>query len=128
MAGLDITPRVAAGKKVIQAYGNGCFRIAGERVRGSQIVFPDRNAAWDVRSAEDVTVASLEPVLVGAEAVRILLIGCGRRFTPPPRVVTEGLRRHGVVVDWMDTGAACRTFNVLLSEDREVAAALVAVD
>ena len=58
----------------------------------------------------------------------ILVVGCGAAFEPPPSGLREGLSEKGVVLEWMDTGAACRTFNVLLAEDRACAAALIAVD
>lgn len=60
--------------------------------------------------------------------VDVLIIGCGPAFQPPPKALKDGLKDWGVVLEWMDTGAACRTFNVLLSEDRACAAALIAVD
>ena len=63
-----------------------------------------------------------------AQSVRILVVGCGRAFTPKPPHLDAELRAAGIGVEWMDTGAACRTFNVLLLEDREVAAALIAID
>jgi len=47
---------------------------------------------------------------------------------PVPSGLGEALRQQGMVLEWMDTGAACRTFNVLLGEDRRIAAALIAVD
>lgn len=128
MTGLNITPRVPSDKKVIQSYGNGRFRIAGESHEGSQIVFPERTAPWDARQVDDITIATLHEAVAGAEAVRILLIGCGRQFVPPPRGLAAALREHGMILEWMDTGAACRTFNVLLSEERDVCAALLAID
>ncbi len=129
MSGLDATPPTRpSGLQVIQAYGNGGFRIAGERHRGSCLVFRERTRAWGVGRAEDISVESLGGMVATEEGVRILLVGCGRRFSPPPKPIVEALRAHGINVEWMDTGAACRTFNVLLGEDREVAAALIAVD
>jgi uncharacterized protein len=128
VSGLDITPGLPAGRKLIQGYGDRQFRIGGETLRGSQIVFPDRTASWSISAAEDVTLDSLEEVTAAAPAVRILLVGCGRRFSPPPGALGAALRAHNICLEWMDTGAACRTFNVLLLEDRDVAAALIAVD
>ncbi|MGZ8410806.1 MAG: Mth938-like domain-containing protein [Hyphomicrobium sp.] len=128
MAGLDITPRLPAGRNLIQGYGDRQFRIGGETLQGSQIVFPDRTTPWSISVAQDVTLESLREVTGAAPEVRILLVGCGRHISPPPRALGEALRAHNICLEWMDTGAACRTFNVLLLEDREVAAALIAVD
>ncbi len=124
---MDITPQVPAGRKVIQAYGDGGFRIAGSRVTGSVLVFPEAVRAWPVERFDDVALESLTDVLAETPKVELLLVGCGERLLPVPRGLREGLRAAGVVVDVMDTGAACRTFNVLLAEERRVAAALIAV-
>jgi uncharacterized protein len=61
-------------------------------------------------------------------AAELLIIGCGARFAAPPKGLRQDLRARGIAVEWMDTGAACRTFNVLLGEDRRAAAAILAVD
>ncbi len=128
MSGLDVTPRVPAGRQVIQRYGNGGFRIAGTVHTGSVLVFAERTVAWAATAADQITLETLAPVLDGPEEVGILLIGCGRTAVPPPAGLAAALRPHGIVLEWMDTGAACRTFDVLLTEERPVAAALIAVD
>lgn len=128
MSGLDITPTVAPGRQLIQAYGDGGFRVSGQRHAGSLLVFRERTLAWAVKHRDDITVESLSAVIEAGDAVRILLIGAGRGVAEPAPLVRDALREHGVVAEWMDTGAACRTFNVLASEDRQVAAALIAVE
>ena len=128
MASLDITPKLPAGRNLIEGYGGGQFRVGGKILHGSQIVFPDRTVPWSVDASQDVAVDSLQEVMAAPNRVRILLVGCGRRFSAPPKALGEALRAHDILLEWMDTGAACRTFNVLLLEDREVAAALIAVD
>jgi uncharacterized protein len=59
--------------------------------------------------------------------VDILLIGCGTGPAPVPAPLRAGLKSAGMSLEWMDTGAACRTFNILLAEQRRIAAALIAV-
>ncbi|MBI2586924.1 MAG: Mth938-like domain-containing protein, partial [Rhodospirillales bacterium] len=109
MPGLDITPHVAPGRQLIQSYGNMRFRIAGNAHRGSVIVLPERILPWSVREAAAITVESLAP-LTEAEAVAgILVVGCGPRFQPVPMGLREDLKQAGLVLEWMDTGAACRT-------------------
>ena len=66
-------------------------------------------------------------VIAAEPAVDVLLIGCGARIAPIPKAVRDGLRKAGIGADTMDTGAACRTYNVLASEGRRVAAALIAL-
>ncbi len=88
-------------------------------------MFPERTVSWPVSAAQDITLESLTEVTGEAG---ILVVGCGAAFEPPPSGLREGLSEKGVVLEWMDTGAACRTFNVLLAEDRACAAAIIAVD
>ena len=128
MPGLDITPLVASGRQLIQGYGEGRFRVAGQVFPGSVLVFPERTLSWPVREPAAITLASLDAVTGGDVPTEILLVGCGARFEPAPAGLARTLRAAGVALEWMDTGAACRTFNVLLGEDRRVAAALIAVE
>lgn len=117
----DITPVIPAGRKLITAYGDGGFRISGEAFIGSVLVFPDKVLPWDASLAAD----SLAPA---ADAkVEILLIGCGRSMAFIEPELRASMRQAGVVIDAMDTGAAARTYNVLMAEGRKVAAALMAV-
>jgi uncharacterized protein len=124
---VDITPQVPSGRQVIQGYGEGGFRIAGQRHRGSVLVFPDRTLAWPVDDIASVTLESLAPVLSPGSGIRVLLVGCGLRMTPLDPALRSALRAAGLGIEAMDTGAACRTFNVLLAEARAVAAALIAI-
>lgn len=124
----DITPAVPLGRQLIQGYGAGGFRIGGAEHSGSVIVCPDRTFAWSATSHEDISVSSLGELLLADAGVEVLLIGCGARMGMPRQDIREALKEYSIVPEWMDTGAACRTFNVLLSEDRAVAAALIAVE
>jgi uncharacterized protein len=90
-------------------------------------VFIETTVSWPVTSVDDISLDSLKPIVAAEPTVDILLIGCGPKFLMPPKVLREELREAGISMEWMDTGAACRTFNVLLSEERRVAAALIAV-
>lgn len=123
---MDITPAIPAGRQFVESYGNGRFRVSGAVHEGSVLVLPERTAAWPVTRIEELTLDSLEPLL-SATAVDILLLGCGPRFSLVPKELSRALRERGVALEAMDTGAACRTYNVLLSEGRRVAAALIAV-
>ena len=124
---VDITVPPAAGRQVIERYGGGGFLIAGVRWAGSVLVFSDRTVSWPITAVGDIDAAALAPVIDAARRPRILVIGCGRSFAARP-LGLDVLRDAGIGVEWMDTGAACRTFNVLLLDDRDVAAALLAVD
>jgi len=114
-------------RKVINGYGDGGFRIAGERVEGSIIVFPERFLHWPVTDAGSLQAADFQPLIEAAGEIDILLLGCGEGPPVFDPALRELLRGHKIVVDAMDTGAACRTFNILLTESRAVAAALIAI-
>lgn len=126
---MDLTPMIPQGRQIIEGYGGGGFRISGQRVEGSIIVFPDKVLAWSGAAAGHLDAGSLAPVGAAGQAgtVELLLIGTGARMTPIDRALRQALRADGVVVEVMDTGAACRTYNVLMAEGRRVAAALIAV-
>ena len=124
---MDVRPLEVPGRQVIQSYGERRFRIAGTVHAGSVLVWPERCEAWPVTEARAIGIDSLSAVAAAEEATEILLVGCGARFLPVPAGLRDALREGGMALEWMDTGAACRTFNVLLGEDRLVAAALIAV-
>jgi uncharacterized protein len=129
---VDITPLLPAGRQIVESYGGGGFRVSGQRHQGSILVLPDRTLAWPVASLAEITLESLAPLVAAAPAAgepraELLLIGCGPRLQLLPGALRRALRAQGLVCETMDTGAACRTYNVLLAEGRAVAAALVAV-
>jgi uncharacterized protein len=125
--GLHFQRQGAPGRPVIQGYGEGGFRIAGLRHAGSVLILPEATIAWPVAGLADLTVASLAPVLAATPRVELLVLGCGASLERPPASLQAVLRAQGITLDAMATAAACRTFNILLAEDRRVAAALIAL-
>ncbi|MBK18857.1 MAG: hypothetical protein CMM52_08480 [Rhodospirillaceae bacterium] len=121
----DITPPVSSESQVIQGYGDGGFRIAGHDFDGSVIVTAQETSAWSARSVEDIDPKQLISTLSRAAELNILLLGTGKSIEPLEPGLRIMLREQGIGLDVMDTGAACRTFNVLLAEGRSVAAALI---
>lgn len=124
---MDITPVVSADRQLIIGYGDNGFTITGIRHEGSVRVLPHETRPWPVRGMAELTVDSLAPILTAEPRPAVLLLGCGKGMSVIPREVRSALRAAGIVVEPMDTGAACRTYNVLLTEGRDVAAALIAV-
>lgn len=124
---MDVTPAIPADRQTIDSYGPNRFRVAQTDYEGPLIVFPDRVVAWDVRGVDALGLESLAPVAEPESGVELLLIGTGERTEFVPPRLRQSVRDCGVSVDFMDTGAACRTYNVLLAEGRRVAAALMPV-
>jgi uncharacterized protein len=125
---MDITPLVPKGRQIIHAYGDGGFRISGTRYQGSVWILPEITLPWQACRLDQLDVDSLEALIApAAPQVEILLIGTGPTMLPLPSVLRQICSKRGIAVEQMDTGAACRTYNVLLIEERSVAAALIAV-
>jgi uncharacterized protein len=123
---VSLEPARLPGQVPIEAYGNGGFRFAGMSHRGSILSLPSGVRAWE--PALPLDAQSLAPVLAEGKALALLVLGTGARHEPPAAQVRRALAEAGVALESMDTGAACRTYNVLLAEGRPVGAALVAVD
>lgn len=125
---MDLTPLIPGDRRLVESYGDGGFRISGTRYEGSVLVFPDRAELWAPRAFAEITLESLAPVSREGSGVELLLVGCGPRLQLLPGPLRAALRERGLAVEPMDTGAACRTYNVLMAEGRQVAAALIAVE
>lgn len=116
------------GRAPIEAYGNGGFRFADMSHRGSLLCLPSGTYAWPAGDAGTLTVEALAAVLAEADDIGFLLLGTGRAQIFPAADIRQAFAAAGVGLEPMSTGAACRTFNVMLAEGRPVAAALVAVE
>jgi uncharacterized protein len=116
------------GRAPIDAYGNGGFRFAQMSHRGSILCLPSGVYAWPPSSPDQIEPAALVPVLAEKDSLGLLLLGTGLRQQFPNTAVRLAFGAAGIALETMDTGAACRTYNVLLAEGRPVGAALLAVD
>lgn len=116
---VDITPLIPKEKQVITTYGNGGFIVSGRRYNSSVIVFPDHTTLWD---GEDFS-----EIIAKKDKIEILLFGSGAKIIFPSEEISKALKSAGIALETLDTGAACRTYNILLAEERKVACALVAV-
>ena len=117
------------GRAPIDAYGNGGFRFAGMSHKGSIIALPSGVWAWDAGDPASLTAPVLTKVFGeprGGE-FQFLLLGTGTAQVFPPLELRRAFMESGLGLEVMSTGAACRTYNVLLAEGRPVGAALIAV-
>ena len=124
---LDITPSIPVDRQIIQTYGNFSFKVNDIIHQNPIIVMQSETIQWSVERVEDLVVGCFSEIIQARPAIEILLIGCGRfgKIIEPDKLAY--LREAQITVEPMDTGAACRTFNVLMAEDRRVAAALIPV-
>jgi uncharacterized protein len=111
--------------QVIRTYGPGHFLISERDWREPVLVTPTVTTPWPVTRAEELSAANVAAVKEGAAPAELLVVGCGSRavFVPPP--LRAALKEIGLSLEVVDTGSACRIYNVLLAEGRRVAAALI---
>jgi len=119
---------VARSAPTIDSYGGGGFRLSGEWHDGSLLIVADEARSWPVRSLGEVSFETLSPVFeAGRAEVEFLLLGVGATSALPPRDLRDAIRAAGMGLEFMDTPSAARLYNVLTSEGRKLAAALIAV-
>ncbi|MEI5680561.1 MULTISPECIES: Mth938-like domain-containing protein [unclassified Mesorhizobium] len=128
MSGIFIKEAHFPGRAPIEAYGNGGFRFADMSHRGSILCLPSGIYGWEPADPNALTAEDFARLLSEAGDVEILLVGTGKDLRPLPAALKTALKDARISSDPMSTGAAVRTYNVLLAEDRAVAAALLAVD
>lgn len=112
----------------VRAYGPGGFTIGATRLEGSLLLLPDRVERWapvdpDALAAEDFRM--LRPL--AGDAVSLLVLGLGAANRPVRSALLAELRTWGLAVEVAATPAACRTWNLVLAEERRAAAALLAL-
>jgi uncharacterized protein len=123
----DITPIIPSYKKIITAYGKGGFKINEEKIDGNILLFPEEVISYelaDIQSFKEKDFYHYENYFKNTE---ILLIGGGEKTSFFSNEIEKLFRAKNIIIDYMDTGAAARTYNVLLSEERKVAVVLIAV-
>ena len=113
--------------QLVHGYGDGGFRVSGTRHSGSLFLLPRLTTIWTPpTNLDDLTADDLMPLL-GDPAAPLLVLGAGEAPQHPFTELGAALRAHGVAFELLSTPAACRTWNVLMSEGRAAAAALVAI-
>lgn len=118
----DVTPQLGPEAKVVQAYTNRGFRISGAEYMGALVVAGDEVLLLDVKSIPELRPKHFE--MLERFKVTYLIIGATRTAGLDATVISD-LKSKGVVGEMMELGAACRTYNVLRAEGRQVAAALI---
>ena len=115
------------GRHLIDAYGAGGFRFADMSHRGSILALPSGIKAWDPTQGRGLVPEDFAAVFAESANIELLLLGTGLEIVPVSEAVRARFREAAIRFDPMQTGAAARTYNILLAENRQVAAALIAV-
>ncbi len=127
----DMSTRLAKlaadGRLTIDSVGPGRFHLAGQRVDGGILLTPTGWQAWPIDRLDGIEPTSLIAALNGLGGADVLLIGCGARLDASPAGLVAALRKAGQIADVMATAPASRSYNLMLSEGRRVAAALMAL-
>ena len=127
-AGVVIREAHFPGRAPVEAYGNGGFRFADMSHRGSILCLPSGIYGWEPANPLGLVADDFARLLAEAKDIEVLLVGTGTDLRPLGGELRAALKEARISADPMSTGAAVRTYNVLLAEDRAVAAALIAVD
>ncbi|ACK51774.1 protein of unknown function DUF498 [Methylocella silvestris BL2] len=121
-------PGFLPGAHAIDGYGSGGFRFGGMSHRGSILALPSGVYAWSALEPADITAASLGQLFAEERGlIEHVLIGVGVAMGSLDAELKRRLNAAGIRAEPMQTGAAARTYNILLGEKRRVAAALLAV-
>lgn len=114
-------------RQVIQSYGEGGFRISGSDYTGSVIVTSLKTQSWKLATIDEIDIEEFCAKLQCLSELNVLLLGTGSSILAPEPELCTRLLKMGVSLEVMDTGAACRTFNILIAEERLTAAALISI-
>ncbi len=116
-----------AGQRLIEAYGDNGFRLSDGRFEGSILILPTGAQLFKADEPSDIKADLFDPIFAQQNSIEIVLLGTGAKQQFPSGELRKLFIEKNIALEVMDTGAACRTFNVLVSEDRRVAAALISI-
>ena len=122
---MDISPEVDSQTIQVEGYGDGGFRINGRRFEGTVCLLPTGISQPDVQQVGDLTGQNWpQEILEQAQDLDVLLVGTGASMALVPAAAKHALREAGLHCEPMNTGAGCRTFNVLVLDGRRIGALL----
>ena len=115
------------GRHLIDSFGNGGFRFGSLSHQGSILVLPSGVRALEAASLDEISMADIRVIQDEKSQIDFLLIGTGQDMLRLPPAVSKTFADAAINVDTMNTNAAVRTYNVVIAEERRVAALLIAV-
>ena len=124
---MEFTEIKSSSEAFIAGYGDGGFRMGDSRFTGSLLITPSGFYPWDVVEHSQITLEGLKPILENSDNIELLVIGTGQSMAFVAKEIRKAFADNDIAIEVMDTGAAARTYNVLLQEGRMVTAALIAI-
>lgn len=122
---MDITPEADANLIQVEGYGDGGFRLNGRRFEGTVCLLPSGISSPEVQSVSDLNGKNWpQEILDQVAELDVLLVGTGEVMSLIPKAAKQALSEAGLHCEPMNTGAGCRTFNVLVLDGRKVGALL----
>ncbi len=124
---MDVTPLIGEGQQIVQSYAGGQFRISSVNYEGAIFLWPDKVIDWNgaPEKFSSFMIDHFQPLIDIANEIDVLLLGTGDKMEYVSPQLRQALSHNKLPVDVMDTGAACRTYNVLMAEGRRVVCALM---
>ncbi len=116
------------GQYQLDSYGNMGFRFADMSHQGSLLILPQGMYNWQVADGETLEPQHFKTIIAEANNIDMLILGLGKKMYMPPKPIRELCKKNNITIDFMSTSNAARTYNVLLSENRRIAAALIAIE
>jgi uncharacterized protein len=121
---MDITQDFADAKYIITGYKPGCVLINNEPHQHSFITSPESLITpWEVTDIKDLNEATLSPIL--KDQPEIMIIGTGETLVLPEPKIIALFAQHRIGLETMNTGAACRTYGILIAEGRNATAGII---
>ena len=125
---MDVTPCVSEDRQLIKSYGDGVLKISGIVRSASDIVFLESSFSPEISEAGENNFKILRGVFQTSDSPSILVFGAGINTRLILEIEKEFVRQKNCVLDSMNKGAACHTFDVLCAEDKRGAAVLFSID
>ncbi len=122
-----IIPNDNSGGNILESYGKGRFTISGDIVNSSIIIWPEDFKKWQVKDFSQLAINSFNDFLSLDLGIEILLLGCGIQTKFVAGDIRSHIKQAGMNFEFMTTAAAARSYNVMITDGRRVAAALIAL-
>ncbi len=129
---MHMKEELADEKLIVQSYGDGGFRVAGKRIEGAMLITAHFADKINITSLSELSIESIKEMLAVCSPdtgqLEVVLFGGGEKMNQLPPECSNWLTRENIAFDLMNTGGAARTYNVLQSENRKVAAIMLPVE